>query len=426
MSTAIKEKTAECLNNAQQRALCYPFQKNLIESQDPKQIWVKSRQIGWSFGIALRAYIRGLSFSHYETLYFSVAQRLSVEWLDKIRLFMSLDNIDPVINKQTEIKLPNGSRFIALPQNPSTARSYSPDEIYLDEFAHYKQDKKMLTAIAPSLSRKDKQRVLIIGSTPFGKLGEFFRVYDGANDYKKSKVDIYDAIAQGVPLNVEACRNALPDDLAFQQEHLCMFVDDVTSFFPYNLIKEAWNEALTNTTFEGMGRIKNPLIAGYDPGKFQDSGVFMVVEKDKDKVVQRHCKKWLGTSYTEQLKYIMEAMTTGKITKLFVDRTGVGEKLYEDLNNKFGSRVTGVTFTNPVKEKMIIDLKVLFENQKIEIFYDMELTNQLHGLQRSILPSKNVRYSHQSGEHDDMVWALALATVDDLNTKTISVRVIGA
>lgn len=405
--------------------VAYQFQKELVAWNEPKQLWNKSRQIGFSLGLAMRAFGKGLENDAFEAMYLSVGERQASEWLDKIRVFLLLKHVEPVTDKHTEIRLSNGSRFIALPQNPATVRSYSPDEIYMDEFAHYKQDREMLIALTPSLSRKDKQRTLIIGSTPFGKLGEFYRLWDSDNTYAKKQIDIYEAIKQGVPLDAEACRALSPDEQAFQQEYLCQFVDDATSFFPYEVIKACWNESLTNMTFESMAALKSPLFAGYDPGKLQDSGVFTIVEMTHNKAILRHKKKWDGVPYTKQLEYIYEAMQKAKITKLNTDRTGVGEKLYEDLCNKFSSRVNGITFTNAVKEKMIIDLKVLFQDNKIEIPYDMSLTNQLHSLQRSILPSKKVRYAHPSGKHDDEVWALALATMSGGSPKVITVRRLG-
>lgn len=405
--------------------VAYQFQRDLVLGTESKQLWSKSRQIGFSLGLAMRAYGKGLENDGFEAMYLSVGERQANEWLDKIRIFLLLKGIEPEINKHTEIKLANGSRFIALPQNPATVRSYSPDEIYMDEFAHYRQDREMLTALGPSLSRTDKQRTLIIGSTPFGKLGEFHRLWADDNNYAKKQIDIYEAIKQGVPLDVEECRALCPDEQAFQQEYLCQFVDDSTSFFPYEVIKACWNETLTNMTFEAMAALKAPLFAGYDPGKLVDSGVFTIVEMGKDKASIRHRKEWKGVSYTKQLEYIYEAMQKAKITKFNMDRTGVGEKLYEDLHNKFSSRVNGVTFTNAVKEKMIIDLKVLFQDHKIEIPYDMGLTNQLHSLQRTILPSKKIRYSHSSGKHDDQVWALALAVMSGNSPKVITVRRLG-
>jgi len=372
--------------------------------------------------------IRGLSKDGFQAIYISVTERLANEWLDKVRVICLLEQITPVTDNFNLIVLPNGSRFYALPQNPASVRSYSPDEVYLDEFAHYQHDKKILTAIAPSLSRKDKKRVLIIGSTPFGKLGEFFRIgEDKENGYLKKTIDIYEAIRQGVPLIAEECQALCPDDDAFQQEYCCQFVDDSSSFLPYELIKQCWDVTLPlQFTFEDMSKLKDPLFAGYDPGKLVDSGVFTVVEMTKDGVIRRHEKLWNKVDYTEQLQYIIQAMKASKITKINIDRTGVGEKLFEDLKKEFGYRVNGITFTNATKEKMIIDLKVLFQNKQIKIPYDIELTNQLHSLQRILLPSKQVRYAHPSGKHDDRVWALALACMSSGdNAKPISVRYLG-
>ncbi|MFH1318590.1 MAG: hypothetical protein ABIH71_06215, partial [Candidatus Omnitrophota bacterium] len=123
----------------------YQFQHDLSLSTAQAQIWDKSRQIGFSFGLAIRGFGNSTRFSGFEVLYISVAQRLSIEWIDKIRTFCILEGIKPVVDNQTELRLPNGSRFVGLPQSPATLRSYSPDEIYIDEFAHFKKDREVLT-----------------------------------------------------------------------------------------------------------------------------------------------------------------------------------------------------------------------------------------------------------------------------------------
>src|SRR4030095_5752292 len=53
--------------------------------------------------------------------------------------------------KQGEIRFANGSRIIAIPANPSTARGYSAN-IVLDEFAYHEDPDKIWAAMFPSLT----------------------------------------------------------------------------------------------------------------------------------------------------------------------------------------------------------------------------------------------------------------------------------
>jgi phage FluMu gp28-like protein len=53
--------------------------------------------------------------------------------------------------KQAEIRFGNGSRIIAIPANPSTARGYSAN-IILDEFAYHEDPDKIWAAMFPSLT----------------------------------------------------------------------------------------------------------------------------------------------------------------------------------------------------------------------------------------------------------------------------------
>ena len=59
--------------------------------------------------------------------------------------------------KTAEIEFPGGSRIIAIPANPNTARGYSAN-LTLDEFAFHEQPDAIWRAIYPSISNPLKGR----------------------------------------------------------------------------------------------------------------------------------------------------------------------------------------------------------------------------------------------------------------------------
>jgi len=363
-----------------------------------------------SFVAVLETYIESLA-EKLDTLYVSVSKDLSEKLLQKVRMFMQVDGVKPLEDNARQIILPNGSSIVSLPSTSNTTRSYTADRILLDEFAHYKNDKEIYQAVVPALTRNDKIRRLTIISTPMGKRGMFHDIWENNKDYSKHFIDIHKAIAGGCPIDYNSCRSLVPDDIAFRQEYLGEFVDEACSYFPYELIQQCWNEESENYTIEQLRACKYPLYAGYDPAKIVDCGVFTIVEGTPTKVYVRHRKSWKGISYAEQLAYIEHYCKSSAVTKLITDQTGVGQKIQEDLMNynRLGARAEGITFTNPIKEKMITDLRVLFQNRTIEIPYDMDLVNELHSLQRIVGDTGIVRYKHEEGKHDDSVWSLAMA-----------------
>jgi len=320
---------------------------------------------------------------------------------------MAIDGIKPIKDRSDELVLPNGSRFISLPCTSSTIRGYPADDVYLDELAHYKRDTDVMQAIMPSLSRTDKFRRLTIGSTPLGKRGEFYRIWKEDANYTKFKVDIYDAIQGGCPVDVSLCRRLSPSEIAFRQEFLCDFLDEVFSFFPFDLINECWDDTLDYGDCSKLTR----LYAGYDPGKIVDSGVFTVVESTPLGVVSKFVKKWHGVDYTEQLKFIETFCKSNAVVKLNVDATGVGVKIVEDLILSLGNMVEGITFTIKTKELLLSNLRILMQDKRIKFPYDKDLLNQLHGTERIISEAGNVKYEFErrDGNHGDKVCSLALA-----------------
>jgi len=244
-----------------------------------------------------------------------------------------------------------------------------------------------------------------------GKRGMFHDIWANNPNYSKHRIDIHDAIADGCPIDIAICKSLVPDEIAFRQEYLCDFVDEATSYFPFELIQPCWNADAHNYSIDELRSCSSPLYAGYDPAKVVDSGVFTIVERTPTRVYVRHRKVWKGISYAEQLAYIEYYCKSSAVSKLITDQTGVGGKIQEDLAsyNRLGTRAEGMTFTSSSKEKMITDLRVLFQNQQIEIPYDMELVNELHTLQRIVGETGIVKYKHEEGKHDDSVWSLAMA-----------------
>ena len=386
----------------------YDYQLRLLNDKSPFRIVNKARQIGISFVIALEGYWAALEKSESTEIFLSVSERHANDLLNKVRFFMNMDFMKPLVDRRDEIQLPNGSRLLSLPCKSSSARSYTCDRLYLDEVAHYQNSDDVFQAVVPSLTRSDRPRYLTLVSTPLGKGGKFFDIWDTDNDYHKHRIDIYEAIKGGCPINVAKCRTLAGDDLSFRQEYCCEFVDESTSFFPYDLIKQCWDVDLEDCGSPERFRTKT-IYAGYDPAKVVDSGVFTVVERTANKVVLRHIKEWLGVPYSEQLRYIEAYCRGANITKLVTDQTGVGQKIQEDLQRSLGARAEGVTFTAPLKEKMITDLRVLFQDKNISIPYNLTLVNQLHSLARTVTESGTIRYKHEEGKHDDYVWSLAMA-----------------
>lgn len=400
----------------------YPYQKQFFESKSQFRIVNKARQIGFSFGIAHEMAFGALCGRN--SIAGSTGFRASRKLLAQVRAFIKAyePRAELEVDNTTQLTIKGAGTVVSVPANPSTIRGFTGD-VYLDEVAHIRNAKDIIRAIAPSLTRQDSFKRLTLTSTPMGKLGYFYDCWinkDHAFDkYERFEVPIYKAIEQGFPTTVENCLEILgvssETDESFLTEYACQFVDESTSYFPYDLISTATNSDLKYIDISELesyikAHKESVFYSGYDPAKLVDGAVFFVVEKDEKGNLKPILKKmWRGEKYSEQIAYIVDAVRSG-ISLHITDKTGVGEKINEDLERQLGSvRAQGLTYTNNLKEKLIVNLKSALDDGRLELPDDIPLRTEMHGLQKETTANGVHKYHHENGKHDDQVWALANA-----------------
>ena len=126
------------------------------------KIGVQSRQTGKSFGTACEAVNDAIRDPGTKWVCLSAGERQALEWLEKAKEWAEAfrtghrelcggAELGEALLKQAEIRFANGSRIIAIPANPSTARGYSAN-VVLDEFAYHEDPDKIWAAMFPSLT----------------------------------------------------------------------------------------------------------------------------------------------------------------------------------------------------------------------------------------------------------------------------------
>ena len=183
----------------------------------------------------------------------------------------------------------------------------------------------------------------------------------GNPDWALFQTDIYEAIKQGMPVTedqIQIIRDGM-DEQSFAQNYLCSFLTDDESYFSNVLLNACVDQELENYALSKIGDMKGVKLAGYDPGKKVDSGVFTILgrESGSGKIKVLYTKEYRGVKYTEQIRDIVRYCKTAKISKLYVDCSGgasdaIGDFLIESL----GSIVDPLTYTNDLKEELIINI----------------------------------------------------------------------
>lgn len=408
----------------------YDYQKEFLDypyKEGPRRLEIvnKSRQTGFStVCLTGRAFHESYFALAPKTMFVSASERQAIELLEHVKNAIDAlpQQLRPQLTKDKEIQLrmKNGCEIISVPQSESSIRGYNGN-IILDEFAFQKKDRQIWSALLPSLRGGNR---ITVNSTPMGKGNEYYRLWSLSDEpgyaentplgqqWKRFTIPWW--LCKDIAIDIELYKANLTE-MAFKQEYCCEFIDEATAFFTFDLIASAVDEEMVNA--KGYAG-KNKITFGIDLARKNDETVIVVTEH-----LENNAKRVIALEplvrkdYTTQYNYITRMIEAFNPAKVYVDATGVGIPMSEALQKDIGSRCAPITFTNPLKEKMINDLKILMEDGRIKIPDDKTLRAQLHGLEKTVTEHGNVRYKHRAGGHDDRCWALALSVYSEYNAR---------
>jgi phage FluMu gp28-like protein len=313
---------------------------------------------------------------------------------------------DPDVKAQ-EIVLPGGSRITALPANPDTARGFSAN-LLLDEFAFHKDSRGIWKACFPLVSKPGlKLRVI---STPNGKSNKFYELMtDAGTGWSRHTTDIYQAVADGLPRNIDELRAGINDPDAWEQEYECKFVDEATAYITYEMITSCEDEKATKE-LPGPLMIGPEYYLGMDIGRKKDLTIIWLWEKVGDVLWTRMVKKLFREKFSTQREVLFAHLPF--IRRACIDATGLGTQLGEEAVERFGSKVEAVTFTGPVKEDLAVTIRRRFEDRTCRVPIDREIRDDLHSVKKITTAAGNIRFDAERTEdgHADRFWAAALGT----------------
>lgn len=307
-----------------------------------------------------------------------------------------------------DVVLPGGSKITALPANPDTARGFSAN-VFLDEFAFHADSRKIWTALFPVISNGFKLRVT---STPNGKGNKFYELMtdkklDGI--WSRHIVDIYRAVADGLPRDIDEMKAALNDEDAWSQEFELKWLDEASAWLSYDLIDGVEHDrAGIPDNYTG-----GPCFVGVDIAARNDLFVIVVLEQVGDVLWAREIIARKRITFFEQDALLDGVFRRYHVVRCRMDQTGMGEKPVEDAQRRHGRlRVEGVLFTAANKLMLATVGKEAFEDRRMRIpLGDRDLRADLHKLQKVTSPTGTPRFvadSDASG-HADRAWATFLA-----------------
>jgi phage FluMu gp28-like protein len=335
--------------------------------------------------------------------------------------------------KSATITFANGSRIIAVPGRPDTVRGMSANLI-LTEFAFFDDPDATWKAVLPSIInplRGGEKKVRII-STPNGKTGQgarFFKIVDEnflnpkpgrKQSWSVHKVTIEDAVAAGLPVDIEELREAMDDPEAFAQECMCEFLDGSSVLLPYDLIALAETPeadlAAPGDYFTPANR--KALYCGVDFGRVSDPTVCWTLERLGTQLITREVLVLRNTDTPAQQAILRSRIATAQRTCFDYTGPGIGlgDYLAKDLgkydpdHHEFG-KIELFTFTAGSKRLLFPRLRKAFEAPTtLRIPVDVNVREDLHAMQQVIRNGEYTYSAPRTAEgHSDRCTALALA-----------------
>lgn len=401
-----------------------PYQQAWVDDHSRFKIWLASRQIGKSFALTLEPVLETVERKT-AWVYLSVGERQSRELAEKAKMHLDAIRVASEALEdyflggsgerytQLEYRLPNGSRHIFLPANPDTARGYTAN-LALDEFAFHKDSRAIWTALFPSVTRNADLKVRVT-STPNGKSNMFYRLWENAERlgdravWSRHRTDIYEAVAQGLPVDPEELKAGVNDSLAWAQEYLLEFAEELTAYLSYDLILACESpDATVDTLIEDLDPAADRYL-GFDVGRHRDLSVIWLTERVGDVTWTRRVVELAGVSFAAQREVLYGLIP--HVRRACIDGTGLGMQLAEEARQKFGPKVEAVTFTNAVKSDLATTLRRAFEDRAVRVPVADAIREDLHSVRRIVTSAGNVRFDAErdAESHADRFWALALA-----------------
>jgi hypothetical protein len=371
-----------------------PWQKEYIYDTEPNKdcFLLTGRQVGKTTGMSLKSV--ELCVKHFKkgefVLICSITEKQAYHMLTKALVYAEAKYPNLIMggkDKPTMHKLyfKNGTGILcfAAGERGEGLRGFTIKKLMIDEGSRMSDE--FFIAVSPMLSVVKGS--MDIASTPCGKDGFFYKC---SLDEKFKKFYVS---AEDCPRHTKEFLNNEKERLsrlAYAQEYLAIFTDELKRLFDDDLIKDICtlrklDEIKIGTTYLGVD------VAGF--GK--DENAFCVLQRLKDKKIRQLDQVIEKRKYTtETTETILRLNLINKFRRIGVDDGGLGFGVFSELMNIDDTKRKTEALNNAsrvfnqdektkklLKEEMYFNLLSLMEQKKIKLLNMDELKASLASIQ---------------------------------------------
>jgi phage FluMu gp28-like protein len=450
-----------------------PYQKAWANDKSRWKFGLMSRQVGKDFGAGFEG-VRDcveadLAGKKVDWLIAAPSERQSLEsfdkwkyWCESFKVALKDEHLEREggregLLKSATVVFPHGSRIIAVPGHPDTVRGFSAN-VLLTEFAFFENPDATWRAILPSVTntlRGGEKKVRLI-TTPNGignkahdiwaknyrgdedrlggglglRLGQEFSPPNpnlNRNPNPPSPiawschlVDIYAAVAQGLPVNVEELKSIVDDPEGWAQEYECQFLDVQSVLLPYELLATCESDEATAAVSSEFWQTTSPhpIDMGIDFGRKHDLTVCWSNARIGDVAQTIEVLELANMSTPEQVDLLRPRLKRAR--RVCLDYTGPGIGMGDYLVREFQEWKPGehkygkielCVFSQGLKVELFSKLRMAFENRGVRVPVNRAVREDLHSISRVASETGGITYRAPRGVggHADRCTALALA-----------------
>ena len=251
--------------------------------------------------------------------------------------------------------------------------------------------------VLPITKARKPKTVLI--STPCGKQGFFYDYYLRALRGDKGIVSLTRTIYDDELVkheDIEEIKRSIPPK-AFEQEFECKWLDSSLTFFTD-----------FENCFEDFRYIAQKEWVGIDVSAGGEDATVVARINEKNEVKVEKIDGTLDQKYEK----IANIINRNNPNAVYMEVNGLGAPVYNEVRKllRNRNRMHEWLTTNESKEEIIADLAVEIANKNIHFdSTDTELYGEFGTFICKISKTKKLTFGAQSGKHDDMVMAVAMA-----------------
>lgn len=182
------------------------------------------------------------------------------------------------------------------------------------------------------------------------------------------------------------------------QEYYTKFIESATSFFK--------NINDVCTLEESPHNPLHQFQMGVDLAKYQDFTVISVI--DLNTLEQVYIERFNQMDWNLQKSRIEAAYHRFGRPKGFIDATGVGDPIVEDLNSR-GIRLEPFKFNEGNRKDLLTNLQIRMEQNKVRLLNNEILKDELGYFQYELSDRGKLKIKVPDNLHDDSVFATALS-----------------